>query len=103
MSNGDNAAALQNSGAAADEKFSDQPPDEPGQSCACQKKTWIEIELIGEDDEPVPKEKYAIELPDGTKKTGALDDKGKARVEQLDQGSCRISFPDIDQDAWEDF
>ena len=66
-----------------------------------EEKTWIEIELIGEDDEPIPGEKYKIEMPDGSVAQGTLDGDGLARKEGIDPGTCKISFPDLDQDAWE--
>lgn len=63
--------------------------------------SWIEIELVGEDDKPIPGEKYEIALPDGSVASGTLDQKGFARVEGFKKGQCQISFPDLDQDAWE--
>ena len=30
-----------------------------------------------------------------------IDESGKIRVEGIDPGSCELSFPDLDQDAWE--
>ena len=66
------------------------------------KLSWIEIELVGEDDQPIPGERYRITLPDGkTVAEGTLDDKGWARVAGFDPGSCRISFPNLDKEAWE--
>lgn len=65
------------------------------------KTTWIEIELIDEDDNPVPSERYEVELPDGSVARGTLDHRGFARIEGIEPGTCRISFPDLDQDAWE--
>ena len=66
-----------------------------------EKKSWIEIELVGEDDEPIPGEKYRITLPDGTVAEGTLDEKGFARVEGFDKGTCKVTFPDLDKGAWE--
>jgi type VI secretion system secreted protein VgrG len=65
------------------------------------KTSWIEIELVDEDDQPVPGEKYEINLPDGSVASGTLDEKGLARVEGIDPGTCRVTFPDLDKDAWE--
>jgi type VI secretion system secreted protein VgrG len=66
------------------------------------KKSWIEIELVDEEDNPIPGEKYKITLPDGkTVATGTLDENGFARVEGIDPGSCKITFPNLDKDAWE--
>jgi hypothetical protein len=64
-------------------------------------KSWIEIELVGEDDKPIPGETYQITMPDGTVQGGTLDDKGFARVEGMDPGTCKVTFPDLDKDAWE--
>jgi len=65
------------------------------------KTSWIEIELVGEDDKPIPGEAYRITLPDGTTGEGTLDDKGFARVDGIDSGNCQITFPNLDQEAWE--
>ena len=67
------------------------------------KTSWIEIELVDEEENPVPGEWYRITLPDGqTVAEGTLDDKGFARVDRIDPGICQITFPNLDQDAWED-
>ncbi|MHC4198545.1 MAG: hypothetical protein ACYSU0_00940 [Planctomycetota bacterium] len=64
--------------------------------------SWIEIELVGEDDVGIPGEKYRIILPDGeTYADGTLDEKGFARVEGFEKGTCKVCFPDIDKEAWE--
>lgn len=68
---------------------------------AAQKNSWIEVELVGEDGKPRPGERYQITLPDDTVATGTLDDKGLARVEGFEPGTCKIAFPDLDKDAWE--
>ncbi|NVN91639.1 MAG: type VI secretion system tip protein VgrG [Desulfuromonadales bacterium] len=65
------------------------------------KKSWIEIELVDEDGKPVPGEVYKVTLPDGeTVATGTLDEKGIARIEGIDPGNCKITFPNLDKDAW---
>lgn len=62
---------------------------------------WIEIVLVGEDDQPVPGEAYEIELPDGRIRRGRLDVEGKARVDGIARaGACKVRFPELDQDAW---
>jgi hypothetical protein len=66
-----------------------------------EEKTWIEIELVDENDEPVPGEKYRITLPDGRVAEGTLDTNGSARVSGIDPGTCQITFPDLDKEAWE--
>jgi hypothetical protein len=74
----------------------------PAEKKEAEKKlSWIEIELVGEDKKPIPGERYRITLPDNSVAEGTLDDKGLARVEGFEKGSCKITFPDLDQDAWE--
>ncbi len=65
-------------------------------------KHWIEIELVGEDGQPIPWEEYLVILPNGAPAPGYLDQDGFARLDNIDPGgTCRISFPKLDQDAWE--
>ena len=66
-----------------------------------EKTSWIEIEMVDEEDEPGPGEKYKITLPDDSVAQGTLDDKGFARIEGIDSGTCKITFPELDKDAWE--
>lgn len=75
------------------------PPETPEE--AEERTAWIEIELVGEDDKPIPGEYYKIITSDNRSSTGTLDDKGKARLEDIKPGTCKISFPNLDQDAWE--
>ena len=63
-------------------------------------RTWIAIELIGEDKQPIPGVAYAVTLPGGTVKEGTLDDKGSTVFMQVPPGLCKVSFPELDQDAW---
>lgn len=63
--------------------------------------TWIEIALLDESDQPVPGEPYRIETVDGVIHEGRLDPVGKARVEGIVRGTCKISFPRLDREAWE--
>jgi hypothetical protein len=65
------------------------------------KKSWIEIELVDEENQPVAGEPYRVTLPDGaTAAEGTLDGKGRARVEGIDPGTCTITFPHRDKAAW---
>lgn len=66
-----------------------------------EKTAWIEIELVDEEDEPVPSEKYEIKLPDGSVAKGTLDGDGFARVDGIEPGTCEITFPNLDKEAWE--
>ena len=63
-------------------------------------RTWIEVQLIGEDDKPIPYQNYVVILPGGTTKSGTLDENGSVRIDGIPAGTCKVSFPDLDQDAW---
>jgi type VI secretion system secreted protein VgrG len=76
-------------------------PPAPGQQSDEEKTHWIEIELLDEDGKPVPGEEYKVTLPDGsTVASGTLDGKGKARVDGIDAGSCKVTFPNLDKESW---
>ncbi|MEO8129382.1 MAG: carboxypeptidase-like regulatory domain-containing protein [Bryobacteraceae bacterium] len=64
------------------------------------KKHWIEIALVDTDGNPVPGESYKITTPGGGEVTGTLNEKGKARVEGIDPGTCIVTFPVLDRDSW---
>jgi hypothetical protein len=64
------------------------------------KTSWVEFELADDEGLPVAFEPYQVELPDGSKLEGKLDGKGQARIEGIDPGSCKISFPSRDAKDW---
>jgi hypothetical protein len=64
------------------------------------KRAWIEVALVDESGDAVPYARYRVVAPDGTVREGFLDDKGLARVGGIDPGTCHISFPKLDSDAW---
>jgi type VI secretion system secreted protein VgrG len=66
-----------------------------------EEKSWIEIELVDEEDNPVPGEKYKVTLPNGKVAQGTLDQNGFAHIGGIDPGTCQITFPNLDKDAWE--
>lgn len=64
--------------------------------------SWIEIELVGEDGQPLPGEEYLVLLPGGHQAGGYLDAAGFARLDGLPgAGDCMVGFPAIDREAWE--
>lgn len=63
--------------------------------------TWIEVELQDRNGDPVPGARFLITTPDEQKIRGTLDKDGLARVENVTPGTCKITFPEYDQDAWE--
>lgn len=62
---------------------------------------WIEIELVDDEGNPQPGEQYFIELPDGSTMSGRLDSEGKARVEGVDPGEAKVSFPEMDRGVYD--
>jgi type VI secretion system secreted protein VgrG len=71
-----------------------------GDRSPANKKVWVEIALVDQNGLPVPNEPYSIQLPDGTVTEGSTDDGGLARVDGIDPGDCKISFPSLDQRSW---
>ncbi len=82
----------------ASEKLEEKEP-EPEKK---EKKTFIAIKLVDEDDPsvPVPFKRYRVVLPDGSTREGMLDQHGYALIDQIDPGECQVSFPDFDASAW---
>jgi hypothetical protein len=73
-----------------------------GEQKQAQELFWIEIELIGEDDQPIPGEEYLIVFAGGRRVRGYLDEKGFARIDFIESsGKCKVSFPALDRDAVE--
>jgi hypothetical protein len=61
---------------------------------------WFEIEIEYEDGSPFDGN-AAIELPGGRRTDGPPDADGVVRVDGIDPGSCKVSFPSLDTDSWE--
>ena len=60
------------------------------------RRTWIAIELVDQDGEPVGGARYRVEVPNGAAREGTLDSKGYARIEGIEPGTCEVSFPRYD-------
>ncbi|HEV8432907.1 MAG TPA: hypothetical protein VGR95_05795 [Thermoanaerobaculia bacterium] len=61
---------------------------------------FIEIELKDENGNVVPGELYFVELPDGSSISGRTGSDGKARVDGVDPGTAKVSFPDLDKKGY---
>jgi hypothetical protein len=57
---------------------------------------WISIQLLDEDERPVPREPYWIRLPDGQVREGTLNDQGSVRLDPVPCGTCLVRFPRAD-------
>ena len=62
---------------------------------------WIEIELLDDAGKPIANERYFVELPDGSQKSGRTDGQGRARVDGVDPGTAKVSFPDLDKKLYQ--
>lgn len=62
---------------------------------------WIAIELLGEDGSGIPNEQYLIVTPDQQEHTGTTDAQGRARLDGIPAGPCKIRFTRLDLDAWD--
>lgn len=66
-----------------------------------QKKTgWIEFVLVDDDGNPVAGEPYTVDMPDGTQASGSTGADGKIRYDGIPEGNCKLTFTQLDQDAW---
>jgi hypothetical protein len=62
---------------------------------------WIEVQLIDEADEPIAGVAYRIELSDHSVRTGTTNGAGVLRYENIPGGTCKLTFPGLDEEAWE--
>jgi hypothetical protein len=65
-----------------------------------QEKHWVAIELVDEDGNGVDGIAYSIITPDNQEYTGVTDAHGLARIDNIPAGQCKISFPELDKDAY---
>jgi type VI secretion system secreted protein VgrG len=65
------------------------------------KRSWIEVELVGEDGKGIPGEAFRVIADDGTVFGGTTNEKGIGRVAGIEPGSYDITFPRLDHEAWE--
>jgi hypothetical protein len=63
---------------------------------------WIEVQLVGEDDEAISGVRCQIVLPNKNTIVRTTDRFGLVRIDGVeDPGSCEISFLELDSEAWE--
>lgn len=93
---------LAESGAAAEKRSGS---DVASVVSECMSRTaWIEVQLVGGNGIGLADHRYLLTLPDGSVRQGKTDSKGLLRVTEIpaeDRDHCSISFPDLDEAAWE--
>jgi hypothetical protein len=60
----------------------------------------IEIELLDPDRNPVPGENWVLLLPDGSRRSGRLDQRGYVKITDVPESGCQVCFPRLDARAW---
>ncbi|GJQ30609.1 MAG: hypothetical protein HBSAPP03_24930 [Phycisphaerae bacterium] len=66
-----------------------------------EKKGWIEVCLVDMSGNPVCGEEVEVVDPDDEAHYTSTNDKGVARVDGITEGSCKVTFPRLDAEAWE--
>ena len=80
------------------EKEEEPPP--PAVEETASETTFVALEMKDEDGEPLAHARYVVELPDGSKREGRLNANGYARIDGVNPGQCKVTFPDYDEAAW---
>jgi uncharacterized Zn-binding protein involved in type VI secretion len=70
------------------------------QQTTAEKNAWVAFKLVDEDGKPVVGEKYRLQLPDGSTKEGMTDMNGEVTVRDVAPGTCKISFPNLNDEEW---
>jgi len=78
-----------------------EPAPLPEQPIAEAPENYVTIQLVGEDGAGIPGARYRLVLPDETIREGTLDGSGIATVRGRFSGTCKVSFPELDSEAWE--
>lgn len=58
---------------------------------------FVELEVVDLGGNPVQGEAYELDLPHGVTRTGALDARGRLRLEGLPPGECTLRLPNVTQ------
>jgi LysM repeat protein len=77
-----------------------EAPTKATSKLSTDKKTWVEVELLDLNKRPVKGAKVELKLPDGTTNVATLSGDGTIRVNNIDPGTCTVTFPDLDGREW---
>lgn len=71
------------------------PPPPPPQELS-----WVDLEMVDEENNPVAGEYYELTDSSGRVKKGTLNAQGRAHLTVF-PGQCTVRYPHLDRDAWE--
>jgi hypothetical protein len=76
--------------------------EEAPRSSSAVETSWIAFEVVDAEGYPAKGEKYKVELPDGSIREGWLGSNGSAHLANIPKGTCKISFPNLDSEVWDE-
>jgi type VI secretion system secreted protein VgrG len=71
------------------QSMADTPPRE-----LVEKFAWVEFRLV-DPEGPLSGEEYILTDPNGDTHTGTVDEQGRARIEGIPAGRCKVEFPKL--------
>lgn len=75
-------------------------PQPGGGGARPEEKTWIEVQLLTPEGQPVVNRRVRIELPDRSVIERTTDAQGLCRADGIDPGTCKVTLLDVDRAAW---
>lgn len=84
--------------------MSDVPAEELADSTSAEdlsEQGWVEVVVVGEDDEPCANLEYEIELSDGRLRRGRTNEHGILRYEGIPEGTCKVQLTSLDAAVWD--
>jgi hypothetical protein len=78
---------------------SHEPAISPSQMRALMESSWIEIDFVDEQGEPVDVA-YRVELSDGTVVDGEAGQEGNMSKTDIKPGTCKLTLPKLDKLRW---
>lgn len=64
-------------------------------------KLFLAQDYPNREGNPMKAAKYRITDADGKDHEGKLDGDGRARLDGIKPGTCGVTFPEFDEEAWE--
>ena len=59
--------------------------------------TFVGIELVDRNQQPVPYQRFVVTPPGMSPIEGTLDVNGRVRIEGINPGTCTVVFPNLDR------